>query len=65
MSIDRQYGRVIFICDDCGEAFEASSRDFQEALAEMKEEGWTITKKGDDWIHWCHQPCDPGDREAA
>jgi hypothetical protein len=59
MSIERQYGRIIFVCDDCGNTFEASSRDFEGAWHEAKEEGWTVTQKGKDWVHWCHQPCEP------
>lgn len=57
--IERQYGRIIFVCDDCGETFEATSRNFDEAWGEAKEEGWTVTKHGDVWVHWCHQPCEP------
>lgn len=57
--IERQYGRIIFVCDDCGETFEATSRDFTEAWSETKGEGWITTKQGDVWIHWCRQPCEP------
>lgn len=53
--IDRQYGRIIFVCDDCGEGFEAHSRDFDEAWQEAKEEGWTYEGN----VHWCHKPCAP------
>lgn len=31
MTVDRQYGRIIFCCE-CGQTFEASSRDFYEAV---------------------------------
>lgn len=67
MSVDRQYGRVIFICDDCGESYEASSRDFTEAWAEAKDEGWTVTHAHRDapWVHWCHQPCEPSHEQEA
>ena len=58
--IERQYGRIIFVCDDCGETYEASSRDFTEAWAEARDdEGWSVTKDGETWLHWCHQPCEP------
>ena len=61
MSIDRQYGRIIIVCDDCGEGFEANSRDFAEAIREFKDNGGLITKRGDEWVHWCREPCEPGD----
>lgn len=57
--IERQYGRIIFVCDDCGETHEASSREFNEAWAEARDEGWSATKDGEKWVHWCHQPCEP------
>ena len=59
MSVDRQYGRIIFSCE-CGETFEARSRDFYEAVQELKDNDWLVTKDGDgEWQHWCRQPCEP------
>jgi hypothetical protein len=61
VSVDRQYGRIIFSCE-CGETFEATSRDFYEAVQELKDNDWLVTKsEGGDFEHWCRQPCEPGE----
>jgi hypothetical protein len=55
MSVDRQYGRVVFTCDRCDDSFETPETNFYEALNRIKEEGWFITRDDDDteWIHIC------------
>jgi len=54
MSIDQQYGRIIFACDvECGETFQADSFDFDGAIQELKAEGWHIRKHGTAWEHSC------------
>jgi hypothetical protein len=58
--IDRQYGFLIFVCDDCGNAHVTGTKDFEKAWAEAKEEGWTATRKSaGGWTHWCNKPCTP------
>lgn len=61
MAIDRQYGKIIFECDQqnsarCHETIETGCADFAEALAQMKREGWTTHRllfpdKG--YLHCC------------
>lgn len=65
MSVDRQYGRIIFSCE-CGDTFEANSRDFNEAVQELKDNGWLITKNdAGEFEHWCRQPCEPYEPENS
>jgi hypothetical protein len=45
MTIDRQYGKIIFICDQqdnprCDEQIETEESDFNDALRAAKAEGW-------------------------
>lgn len=64
--IERQYGHVIIVCDDCGETFMGGKGEpFEVVWADAKDEGWTVTKDGDEWVHWCHQPCEPSPARRA
>ena len=56
--IDRRYGKIVFICDECeAEEFETSSSDFQEALEEFKSDSegseWVIMNDDGEWRHIC------------
>lgn len=56
--LDKQYGNIIFRCDDCEEAeFETDCSNFQDALDTFKNdtEGsqWVSYKEGDQWRHTC------------
>lgn len=53
--LDRDSGKVVFICDNCEEARETGIRDLYDALALIKREGWRITKRWHDWEHICPQ----------
>lgn len=59
MSTDRQHGKPILICDDCGEDYEGRSDDdacpaFWDAFIEgAKANGWRIYHDGDEWRHRC------------
>lgn len=55
MTLSRQYGLVVFECDDCGDALETETRDFHEALERLREEGWrTLPGRTDhEWRHKC------------
>lgn len=59
MSVDRQYGKVVFTCDECGDDLETGEGDFLAALQFMKEEGWQTVRNADDteWVHICNE-CD-------
>lgn len=54
MSVERQFGDVMLICDECEEDW--ISRDhFSQAIRDAKLEGWLITKDEDtdEWTHLC------------
>lgn len=52
--IDKQYGKLIFICDECDESLETDTKLFAEADALRKEEGWIATKsRSGNWTHTC------------
>lgn len=55
MAIDRYHGEIIFECDRCHDTTETSERDFSEAMATMKAEGWVARKVGQEWRHYCQQ----------
>ena len=50
--IEREYNRFIPYCDECEDQLpEVNS--FDEAVAELKEAGWTFKKYGGEWVHIC------------
>jgi hypothetical protein len=53
--IDKQFGEIIFICDECGDDFATgyANDEFNQAVYDMKSEGWITVKDGDDWKHIC------------
>lgn len=54
MSIERQYGRVTLICDECEEPLGESFPEFPTMLAHAKGAGWEIKPDGDGgWTHKC------------
>lgn len=56
MTAERIKGQLTFECDGPGcHAFqEPESRDFKEALAEIKADGWTIHSLDErTWFHKC------------
>lgn len=64
MTIERQYGKIIFICDvesspQCEEQMETEESDFMQALAVAKAAGWDVAAgtptpgAAQDWIHFC------------
>lgn len=55
MSVDRQYGCVVFHCDDkdCDEALETKSRDMGSAQVEKREAGWVSRKIDETWKDLC------------
>lgn len=54
MSVERQYGQVMFMCDECGDESD-SDRSFTTVLADAKHDGWLITKDEDtdEYTHMC------------
>jgi hypothetical protein len=61
MTIERQYGRIIFVCDverspRCEELLDTKTGDFPEALEMAKSQGWLMRPEhpgSRDWLHWC------------
>lgn len=44
--IERQYGMVVFICDECGDEYVTNERDLDRALSRMQDD-----ERGCDWVH--------------
>jgi len=54
MTIERAYGKVAFVCDDCEtESDTQSGEDFDILLNDLKEAGWRVVKEGGEWCHYC------------
>jgi hypothetical protein len=47
-------GEFVAECTECGsEAYGGVEEDFRAFVAELKRQGWKITKNGDEWEHHC------------
>lgn len=55
MTIERIKGAVAFTCDlqGCHEGLETGERDFADANAQAKAEGWVFAQRHGDWKHFC------------
>lgn len=53
MTMDKQHGKYIFICDTCDDTLETNEDDFHAAVAVSKREGWKAKRIGDQWSHSC------------
>lgn len=56
--IERRYGKIVFICNECEvEEFETGTDDFNEALQEFKSDAegseWVIMNDEGEWKHIC------------
>lgn len=63
--IDRQYGQLRVICDNCGEVAELdpqSSLPPYSPLSLRLAEGWDFYKENDEWCDIC-PTCDGGTNE--
>lgn len=48
--------RIVYICDECGEEFEATAGlELKAAWEEAKDVGWRCWKDGDEWKHKCEE----------
>lgn len=61
MSSEKVGGRWRFQCDQCPEAVDTASGDFNEALAEAKSEGFRPYTLAGEWFHACAD-CDRSKR---
>jgi hypothetical protein len=56
MAVDRQFGKIVFVCDTCDTRFEGASGETFEAVWEQaKIEGWRTRKIAGEWLHGCPQ----------
>lgn len=53
MAIQRDGGDVVFECDSCSEWALTETDEFDQALDNIKRNGWKVSKIGDEWIHTC------------
>ena len=52
MSIDKEYGKYIPVCDGCGKILEPT-QNFSNALKAMENDGWSRRIEGNDWKNYC------------
>lgn len=55
MTIDRQHGYIIILCDgdECIEALNTQTRDIDEVRAIQEREGWHVSKATGEWKNYC------------
>lgn len=51
--IQKTNDELIAVCDECGVTLYGGTLDFKEFIADVKENGWKISKEDDKWIHVC------------
>jgi len=52
--LTREYGNIVFQCDDCGQVLVTNTEDFTVAQGRLQAEGWAARKVArEDWIHHC------------
>lgn len=51
--IDRQHGKIQIECDSCDSVYEGTSDEFDSVWAAAKDEGWSVRKINDVWVHGC------------
>lgn len=51
--IDRQHGLIIFECDNCADTLETGEREFPDAMAVFRREGWKAQRSGSAYVHAC------------
>ena len=53
MTVDRQKGKIVFVCDGCGDGLDTDTADFQDAKAHLKTEDWGHAQDEGVWKHFC------------
>jgi hypothetical protein len=51
--LDRQHGEVIFVCDNCDDILRTGEDEFELAMNELREAGWSNERIGREWLHLC------------
>lgn len=57
MSFERGKYGIVFTCDHCGDAVDTDEKNFQAAVAHIKEERWIIKQIGIIWRHFDSGAC--------
>jgi radical SAM protein with 4Fe4S-binding SPASM domain len=56
MSVTRDHGGIVFECDDCHDYVETFTGNWQEALDEMKANGFrSYRRRPNMWFHFCEK----------
>ena len=53
MSVDRQQGWVVFLCDQCPSGIHTQTSDFGDAWAIARRAGWRHECVEEGWTHSC------------
>jgi len=53
--MDRQYGKIVFECDDCGDVLNTHESDLEAANERRRAEGWRATSVDGVWLHYCKE----------
>ena len=47
-------------CDHCSYNWQFEVEDWGDLMTQMKDDGWTIRKKGEEWEHVCSECIEDG-----
>jgi hypothetical protein len=53
VTVDRQKGDIIFLCDGCPDDLETNTANWDSARNFLRRENWATAKDGDEWKHFC------------
>ena len=56
MSVDRQQGWLVFICDHCSSGLHTQTGDFRDAWIIARRKGWgreCVDERRGVWVHSC------------
>jgi hypothetical protein len=53
MTLERQHGKIVFVCDRCSDELDTETDDFDEARQTLVHDGWVTRKEGSEWHHYC------------
>lgn len=58
--IERQHGKVVVVCDTCGEGYDTGESDFATAKILFDAEGWLTSRiTGGEYAHTCPECIGP------
>lgn len=55
MTVQREYGEIIFECDECGALLDTHTKDWQESKSVLERDNWSYARDDDtnEWLHFC------------